>query len=420
MKNSLHWLPESEELYRTVADFTMDWEYWLSTDGSFRYVSPSCEEVSGYTRDQFYNDSDLLARIIHPEDLTLFKEHMQRIFHNESTEPLVFRIITHEGQERWISQVCRAIYGPDGTFMGQRASNRDITDLKIAEKLVLQKTLQLEKEVAERQAAQKNLALKQLELEEINQSLEERVKKTIEELRQKDQMMITQGRQAAMGEMIGNIAHQWRQPLNALSLLLANIKDAYTYNELDAAYMEQATADGNRLVQKMSATITDFRNFFRPDKERVSFPAIKQVTSAIDLMSSSFNNSNIGIRVDSDPKVVLYGFPNEFSQVLLNLLSNAKEAILAHGVARGEVVINISAEEGQGVVTLRDNGGGIRTDLLDRIFEPYFSTKSMGTGIGLYMSKMIIEQNMEGTITAHNVEGGAEFKIKTPLSQSEP
>ena len=261
-----------------------------------------------------------------------------------------------------------------------------------------------------RQSVQEDLVI-------INQSLEERVRQAVEELRKKDQVMIIQSRQAAMGEMIGNIAHQWRQPLNALSLLLANIKDAYLYDEMDVAYMEQAISDGNRLVQKMSATISDFRNFFRPDKERISFSGSKQIGDAITLMSSSFNHANIALRIDSDNETMFFGFPNEFSQVLLNLLSNSKEAILGHGVERGEVVIQIGAKEGQGVVTLRDNGGGIPVELLDRVFEPYFSTKPMGTGIGLYMSKMIIERNMEGTISVRNVEGGAEFKLVIPLAE---
>ena len=287
----------------------------------------------------------------------------------------------------------------------------------VAVEMLQQQTMQLEEEVAERQAIQEDLVIKRRELEELNQSLEERVRQAVEELRKKDQLMITQGRQAAMGEMIGNIAHQWRQPLNALSLLLANIKDAFLYNELDAAYMEQAISDGNRLVQKMSATISDFRNFFRPDKERIIFSANKQVGDAIALMSSGFNHANIALRVNSDEETMLFGFPNEFSQVLLNLLSNSKEAILAHGVERGEVVIHIGTKEGKGVVTLRDNGGGIPVELLDKVFEPYFSTKQMGTGIGLYMSKMIIERNMEGTISVRNVEEGAEFTLTTPLAE---
>ena len=115
------------------------------------------------------------------------------------------------------------------------------------------------------------------------------------------------------------------------------------------------------------------------------------------------------------------GFPNEYSQVLLNLLSNAKEAILAHNqTLPGRVDIVIAEQNGQGCVLVRDNGGGIPADILDRIFDPYFSTKGKGSGIGLYMSKMIVERNMMGGITAKNIEGGAEFSVCTSLTRDGP
>jgi signal transduction histidine kinase len=259
------------------------------------------------------------------------------------------------------------------------------------------------------------------QVEELNRSLEERIARSVAELRRKDQMMITQGRQAAMGEMIGNIAHQWRQPLNALALLLANVRDAYRYHELDADYLERSIAEGNRLIQKMSATINDFRNFFDPCKETVAFSARKQIDRAVALVQSSFGNDNISIRLQSACDLDLFGYPNEYSQVLLNLLSNAREAIKESGAPAGSIDIRLDERDGEGCVTVTDNGGGIPADHLDRIFEPYFSTKEMGTGIGLYMSKMIIERNMHGSVEARNVEGGAEFTVRTPLGPaSEP
>ncbi|MFH0995054.1 MAG: ATP-binding protein [Pseudomonadota bacterium] len=264
------------------------------------------------------------------------------------------------------------------------------------------------------------LAAKQLQLEELNRTLEARIQETVDELRQKDQILINQSRMAAMGEMIGNIAHQWRQPLNALGLLLFNIKDAFRFNTLDSAYLDHAVADGNRMVQKMSTTITDFSNFFRPDKACIAFSANKQIHAAILLVESSYKNSDIAIHFDAPNDLELLGFPNEYSQVLLNLLSNAKEAVLAHNQTHQPpsrwVEIHLTEQGGQGCVTVADNGGGIPAEILGRIFDPYFSTKEMGTGIGLYMSKMIIERNMNGSITARNIEGGAEFIVASPLA----
>jgi PAS domain S-box-containing protein len=259
------------------------------------------------------------------------------------------------------------------------------------------------------------------ELLHLNKTLEQRVAQEVEKNLKHERLFIQQSRMAAMGEMIGNIAHQWRQPLNALGLLLYNIKDAHRFNTLNAEYLDQAVADGRRMVQKMSTTISDFSNFFRPNKEIVVFSALEQIKEAIALVESSFLNSNIFIYIDAPQDFKLLGFPNEYSQVLINLLSNAKEAILAHNQPHrstcGRVDIVLSEQNDQGCVTVRDNGGGIPSETLDRISDPYFSTKESGTGIGLYMSKMIIERNMKGGITARNIEGGAEFIVASPLEK---
>jgi signal transduction histidine kinase len=271
----------------------------------------------------------------------------------------------------------------------------------------------LELEVTERKRVEE-------ELLHLNETLEQRVAQEVEKNMEQERMLIRQSRLAAMGKMIGNIAHQWRQPLNALGLVIYNIQDAYRFNTLDAEYMDQAVADGRRMVEKMSTTISDFSNFFRPEKEIVVFSAMKQIKDAIALVESSFLNSNISIHVDALHDLNLLGFPNEYSQAILNLLSNAKEAILAynqpHQHLHGRVDIILTEQDGKGWVSVRDNGGGIPIDILDRIFEPYFSTKESGTGIGLYMSKMIIERNMNGSIVARNIEGGAEFIVTTSLA----
>jgi C4-dicarboxylate-specific signal transduction histidine kinase len=274
-------------------------------------------------------------------------------------------------------------------------------------------------EIAERKQAEAAVSDKQRLLEELNQSLEERIEKAVKELRQKDQVLIQQNRMAAMGEMIGNIAHQWRQPLNSLSLVIANIQDAYRFNELDAEYMDKAAADCYRLIQKMSTTISDFFNFFRPNKKISFFSARKQIQEAISLVQASFTHHNIAIHLETAHDAKLMGLPNEYSQVLLNLLSNARDAILAHKNGGGSVHIRIENIEDTGCVMVRDNGGGIPEDILEKIFDPYFTTRPQGSGIGLYMSKMIIEGNMNGRITAHNVDDGAEFVVSVPLAASE-
>jgi PAS domain S-box-containing protein len=259
-------------------------------------------------------------------------------------------------------------------------------------------------------------------LQELNSSLEGRIKAAVGELRAKDRVLIAQSRQAAMGEMIGNIAHQWRQPLNALGLILSNLSDAARFDELDVVAVKEAVASSKRLIQSMSQTISDFGNFLRPDRERVRFSSRAQIGETCKLIEASLRGSSIRLAVEAGPDLTLLGFPNEYAQVLLNLIANAREAILAahsEGGA-GTITLRLSMRDGLGCVTVEDDGGGIRPDVLERIFEPYFSTKKNGTGIGLYMSRQIVQSSMGGRLEARNVPGGAAFDVLTPLAEAAP
>jgi signal transduction histidine kinase len=219
-----------------------------------------------------------------------------------------------------------------------------------------------------------------------------------------------------MGEMIGNIAHQWRQPLNALSLVLANLRDASRFGELDASTVEEAVGTSNRLIQRMSSTINDFRDFLVPEKKKSVFSGRAEIDKTLQLIDASYRDAGIEVVVEETADVSLLGFSNEYSQVLLNLLSNATQAIESSGVEHGRITLRLEARDGLACLVVRDNGGGIPEGILDKIFEPYFSTKPAGSGIGLYMSRQIIEQSLGGRLEARNVEGGAELTISTPVA----
>lgn len=235
----------------------------------------------------------------------------------------------------------------------------------------------------------------------------------VEALRKKDQMLLLQSRQAAMGEMIGNIAHQWRQPLNTLGLTIQALPLMNKMNACSQEYLDEMAAKVMRIITHMSQTIDDFRNYFRPDKEVVQFNAKEAVTKAVSFIEASFRELHIDIEVAAADAPVINGFPNEYSQVLLNILINARDALADRKIATPKVVISIGTENGKAVVTISDNAGGIPETIMDKIFEPYFTTKGSekGTGIGLFMSKSIIEKNMNGHITARNIDNGAEFRI---------
>lgn len=260
------------------------------------------------------------------------------------------------------------------------------------------------------------LEQREAELRRFNETLEQRVVEEAAKSREKDHMLIQQSRLAAIGEMIGNIAHQWRQPINALTLLLANIKDAFEHNELDKGYLDKSVKDGQKIIQRMSTTIDDFRDFFRPNKEKDLFSVNEAVTDVLRIMEAALKYSNINISVQGGESVMAYGIRNEYAQVLINLLANSKEAIQEHKVADGQIRIGISQHEGMSIVDVEDNAGGIPPGVLPKIFDPYYTTKEKGTGIGLYMSKVIVEDNMGGTIKACNIEGGARLTIATPSS----
>ena len=374
----------------------------------------------GIHEDNFNGAYQTWQQGLHPDDRSRGDEAIQQALRGEKEFDIEFRVIWPTGEVRHIKGNALVIRDGAGKPLRMIGINYDITEKNMAEAKLHEQTEMLELEIAERQKVQEELAVKQLQLEFINNSLQERIDKAITDLRHKDQLMISQGRQAAMGEMIGNIAHQWRQPLNALAMVLGNIQQAYYYKELTDDYIEETVENGNHLIQKMSTTINDFRNFFLPDKEMVSFSGRDQIKQAVSLVESGLKSQNINIYLDTDCNITLTGFPNEYSQVLLNLLSNSREAIKSSGMLEGHITIRLYKRDEQGCVSVRDNGGGIRPDVIDKIFEPYFSTKEMGTGIGLYMSKMIIERSMNGTIEAHNIEGGAEFVIVTPLERELP
>jgi PAS domain S-box-containing protein len=249
-------------------------------------------------------------------------------------------------------------------------------------------------------------------LQREHKELELLVRERTEELRGKELLLEQQSRQAAMGEMVNNIAHQWRQPLNSLGLLiqsLAMMREISSKEEL-----EEMAAKAMKIIQHMSQTIDDFRDYFKPDKERVPFHPAEAVARVLKLTEDNFKANNIPIEVITKADAVVVGYPNQFGQVLLNILLNARDAIVERKVPSPKVSITIDTQDGRAVITIADNAGGIPEDILNKIFEPYFTTKGpdKGTGIGLFMSKTIIEKNMGGKLVAYNVEDGAVFKIE--------
>ncbi|MBF0521001.1 MAG: response regulator [Nitrospirae bacterium] len=267
----------------------------------------------------------------------------------------------------------------------------------------------------------KQLLEKEYELTRINSILEQRVEEETKKRLEHEQLLVHRSKMATMGEMLGVIAHQWKQPLNSFALLVQDLRDSFSAGQLNQNYIDINVEESMRQIGFMAKTIDDFRKFFMPSKKMTEFNVVEAINEVIRILSSQIKNSSIKITVESigNSKLTVTGYRNEFMHVILNILSNSRDAILARGKSGERAISIVINTDGSSVVTeIQDTGGGIPEDILSKVFDAYFTTKeqSDGTGIGLYISKIIIESNMRGTISAENRGGGALFKISIPHS----
>lgn len=253
------------------------------------------------------------------------------------------------------------------------------------------------------------------QLKKLNSNLEKRVNEEIIKQKAQEEILIQQARSAEMGSMINNIAHQWRQPLNNLGLILQNIHFSFECGILDQESLDKSVEKSNKIINSMSNTIDTFRNFFIINKEKALFKIEHSIDSTLLILNTILSHHDIEIEKNIEEDIRVFAHENEFSQVLLNIITNAKDALVENSIKNPKIEINVKKENDKAIITIEDNANGIKKELLDKIFILYFTTKEKGTGIGLYMSKIIIEQNMEGTIDVKNSSKGAIFTVTLPL-----
>lgn len=246
------------------------------------------------------------------------------------------------------------------------------------------------------------------ELSKLNQHLQEEVARKTEENFKQFQTLQQQNKLAAMGEMIGAIAHQWRQPLNELTIRIQKLRYNYKNNEVDEEFVTAFIEKNRTTIEFMSKTIDDFRNFFRIDKQKMLFDVKVAIEEIINIQAAQLKNNNIKLELKGDT-FEINGFKTEFQQVVMNIISNAKDVLIKKEIKTPMIKIKIEDKK----ITIEDNACGIPDEIIDKIFDPYFTTKEQGegTGMGLYMSKMIVEDNMKGKLTVQNTLEGAEFEI---------
>ncbi|MBF0555447.1 MAG: PAS domain-containing protein, partial [Nitrospirae bacterium] len=334
-----------------------------------------------------------------------------------------------------IHRSTRKVVTPDGRiiFFDNVASPiRDATGKIIS-------AIELTRDITEHKLLEENLSKRTKELEELTCNLEIRVDGEIKNRLQKEQMLIQQSKMAAMGEMIAAIAHQWKQPLNNLGILIQDIRDAYRFGELDDAYIDTSVEKSMREVHFMAGAIEDFKNFFKPSATKDTSDVIVIASDVLTMLKDTFNKNSISYNItchlhnktftsiaeiEHCDAALITTYKSHLAHVILNIINNAKEAIIQRkrlglpGVSEEGMIRVDFYKKGETLkLSISDNGGGIPEEIMDKIFAPYFTTKSAGegTGIGLYMSKIIMEEKLGGRIYVMDIEGGAEFTIELPV-----
>ncbi len=255
-----------------------------------------------------------------------------------------------------------------------------------------------------------------VQLKAFNAALEERVQKEVSKNIEKDIQLMHQARLAQMGEMVNMIAHQWRQPLHIISTAATDMDIKMEFNTLDDETSKKHIETINTLTQHLSSTIDDFRDFFKVTKEKELTSLKEVVTTTLKIIGEFIENKNISVSTDIKSAETFNSYPNELKQVLLNLLKNAEDVLLEREVEDARITIKTFCDQDHLYLEVCDNAGGVPETHIDQIFNAYYSSKSqeIGSGLGLYMSKIIIEEHCGGSLSVKNVEDGACFCISLP------
>lgn len=382
-------------------------------NGIITFVNSEFCKISGYTKEELIGKNHNIVR--HPEVPSEKFELLWQSISQKHVYKDTVKNLAKDGSTFYVNTTIIPILDENKNIIEYVAIRYDVTkEVKLKEELL--------KKEAEYEELNKSLEKRVLEqtkeLKELNQTLEKRVKDEISKNEEKQRVMFWQSRHASLGQMLANIAHQWRQPLTELSLAMFNIKKAMqNENQTDALKFYD---ESKHIIKNMSQTIDDFTNFFSPDKERHYFNIKDSISEAISLLENMLNEQMISLKQELIDIEVL-GITNELTQVIVNLINNSKDAFIHNGILLREISIRIKKKSDFALIEFVDNAGGIAKENIEKIFEPYFTTKhkSRGTGLGLFMSRMICEQGLGATIDVLSKKQTTIFSIKIPLDKHE-
>jgi len=264
----------------------------------------------------------------------------------------------------------------------------------------------------------KRYEARQTELDDINQHLEKRIDDEVSLREANHKLYEQQAKMAAMGEMMDAVAHQWKQPLNALSLMSDMLEGDFTSGSVDQAYIDEFTSDSHTQIDHMVTTLNEFRSFFRPKTTEESFGIKRCIQSVLVLVNDEFMQQGINVHIKSDKEILLRGIENEFKHLVLNIINNSKDAFNERNIKERDIYINFYVDDTHINLEIEDTAGGIPENVIHNIFKPEVTTKEegKGTGIGLYMS-MQIAHKLHGSLSVSNTEKGARFLLEVLINK---
>ncbi|MCH9814052.1 MAG: PAS domain S-box protein [Epsilonproteobacteria bacterium] len=379
-------------------------------DGIITFANDEFCKIFEYRKEELIGQNHNIVR--HPSvSKASFSVLWDIIKGEKRTYKATVKNLTKSGKTVYLNTTITPILDEDGNIIEFIAIRYDVTkEWKLKQDLV-QKDKELE---ALNRTLEARVNRQTAALLELNQTLEARIKEEVQKNREKQKILFWQSRMASLGQMLGNIAHQWRQPLTELSLGLFNMRKAAKAEAF--AKMDHYYKDAFITIENMSQTIEDFSNFFNPHKPKKKFFLHTSVEESLQITDKLLHKNSIHVE-KSYAQVEVFGISNELAQVMINLIQNAVEAFEIKRIKHKKIWIDINADSKNASIVFRDNAGGIEGSLLEKIFEPYFTTKhqSNGTGLGLFMSKMIIEKGLNGTMCVENISDGLVFYITIPL-----
>ncbi len=380
--------------------------------GIITFVNDEFCKISGYSKEELIGANHNIVR--HPDvPASRFKLLWKTIL-NKQTFKATVKNKAKNGSTFYVNTTVTPILDEDDNIVEFIAIRYDVTKEVLLKEELFKKDTQLQEL---NKTLEMRVKVKTKELKELNRTLERRVQEEISKNEEKQRVMFWQSRHASLGQMLANIAHQWRQPLTELSLTMFGIKKAAINKDEDA--LMTFYDESKKIIRNMSSTIDDFTNFFKPDKEKHYFDISESINESLQILDKIIKKEMISIKTDYESIEVL-GITNELTQAIINLIQNSKDAFIHNSILIREINITTKKEKDFAIIRLQDNAGGIKEKNIEKIFEPYFTTKhtSQGTGLGLFMSRMICEQGLHGSIDVKSVKNTTTFIIKIPLQKS--